>query len=117
MYDEQAAYVDKISKTEKTGKSVAVFYITSKGKLYVRNADDYVAQMVELAGGKYIFDDLNVGKTGQLFSYLFTLSELCKLFVCCISTGKCIYFMLYWMLFSNLFDIFAPDFNLNVITI
>ena len=64
MYDEQAAYVDKISKTEKTGKSVAVFYITSKGKLYVRNADDYVAQMVELAGGKYIFDDLNVGKTG-----------------------------------------------------
>ena len=32
MYDEQAAYVDKISKTEKTGKSVAVFYITSKGK-------------------------------------------------------------------------------------
>ena len=61
MYDEQAAYVDKISKTEKTGKSVAVFYITSKGKLYVRNADDYVAQMVELAGGMYIFDDLNVG--------------------------------------------------------
>ena len=53
----------------------------------------------------------------RLYSFLFTLSELCKLFVCCISTGKCIYFMLYWMLFSNLFDIFAPDFNLNVITI
>ncbi len=36
----------------------------------------------------------------RLYSFLFTLSELCKLFVCCI---------FYWMLFPNLFDIFARD--------
>ena len=30
MYNAQAAYVDTLSKAENTGKSVAVFYITSK---------------------------------------------------------------------------------------
>lgn len=64
VYSAQSAYVNELSKAEKTGKSVAVFYITSSGKLYVRNAGDYVAKMVELAGGKYVFDDLNTGKTG-----------------------------------------------------
>lgn len=64
MYKEQAAYVDTLSKAEKTGKSVAVFYITSKGKLYVRNAGDYLAQMVGMAGGDYIFAGLNPDKSG-----------------------------------------------------
>ena len=64
MYNAQAAYVDTLSKAEKTGKSVAVFYITSKGKLYVRNAGDYLTQMVNMAGGEYIFSDLNTDKTG-----------------------------------------------------
>lgn len=64
VYSSQAEYVNELSKAEKTGKSVAVFYITSSGKLYVRNAGDYVAKMVELAGGDYIFDDLNTDKTG-----------------------------------------------------
>jgi len=64
MFNAQAAYVDTLSKAEKTGKSVAVFYITSKGKLYVRNAGDYLAQMVNIAGGDYIFSDLNADKTG-----------------------------------------------------
>ncbi len=64
MYNTQAAYVDTISKAEKTGKSVAVFYITSTGKLYARNAGDYLAQMVNIAGGDYIFSDLNPDKTG-----------------------------------------------------
>ena len=60
----QAAYVNALSKAENTGKSVAVFYITSKGKLYVRNAGDYLAQMVNIAGGNYVFSDLNTDKTG-----------------------------------------------------
>lgn len=64
MFDEQASYVDALSKTADTGKSVAVFYITSKGKLYVRNAGDYISQMVDIAGGDYIFSELNPDKTG-----------------------------------------------------
>lgn len=64
MFDAQAAYVDTVSKSAATGKKVAVFYITSKGKLYVRNAGDYVSQMIEMAGGDYVFQDLNPDKTG-----------------------------------------------------
>ncbi len=58
VFDNQTAVVDKLSKSENTGKTVAIFYISSKGKLYVRNTDDYVTKMVELAGGKYICDDM-----------------------------------------------------------
>ncbi len=64
MFEAQAAYVDEISKVQATGKKVAVFYITSKGKIYVRNAGDYLAKMVELAGGEYVLSDLNKDKTG-----------------------------------------------------
>ncbi|GAU76147.1 ABC transporter substrate-binding protein [Fusibacter sp. 3D3] len=58
LFDKQAETVKTLSNNEKTGKTVAIFYITSKGKLYVRNMDDYVTKMVELAGGQYIFTDL-----------------------------------------------------------
>ena len=62
---DQSTYEDHpLGRVENTGKSVAVFYITSKGKLYVRNAGDYLAQMVNIAGGNYVFSDLNTDKTG-----------------------------------------------------
>ena len=41
-----------------TGKTVSFFYITSNGAANVRKSTDYVAEMIGLAGGKYIFDDL-----------------------------------------------------------
>ena len=40
---------------------MAFFYITSTGTFNVRNSDDYVAQMIDLAGGRYIFEDLSSG--------------------------------------------------------
>lgn len=64
MFNQQDEYITKLSNVENTGKKVAVFYITSKGKLYVRNAGDYLAKMVNMAGGEYIFDNLNPDKTG-----------------------------------------------------
>lgn len=57
-FDAQVAIVDELSKTESTGKTAAIFYISSKGNLYVRNTGDYVTKMLELAGGKYIYDEL-----------------------------------------------------------
>lgn len=66
IFNAQASYVNEIAKLENSGKSVAVFYITSKGKLYARNADDYMAKMVELAGGSYILSDVGVGETGTV---------------------------------------------------
>lgn len=65
VFDEQVKYVDEISKVEKTGKTAVIFYITSKGVLYVRNAGDYVTKMLNLAGGDYINPNLGPEETGN----------------------------------------------------
>ena len=66
IFNAQAAYIDEIAKAGNTGKTVAIFYITSKGALYARNADDYMAKMIELAGGKYALPNVGVGETGTV---------------------------------------------------
>lgn len=65
VYNAQVKYVKEIEKVEKTGKTAAIFYITSKGALYVRNAGDYVTKMLTLAGGDYADPTYGEGKTGN----------------------------------------------------
>lgn len=64
VFSAQESLVNGLSRLESTGKSVAVFYITSSGSLYARNAGDYMAKMVELAGGVYALSDVGAGKSG-----------------------------------------------------
>lgn len=66
LVNEQAAFVEEIASKEATDKTVAVFYITSKGALYARNADDYMAKMINLAGGQYVLSDVGVGEPGTV---------------------------------------------------
>ena len=40
--------------------TVAYFYINSNGSAVVRKGDDYIPEMIEMAGGKYIFSELGV---------------------------------------------------------
>jgi len=47
-----------IGEEEKSGKTVAFFYITTNGEANVRKSSDYLPKMIELAGGSYIFSDL-----------------------------------------------------------
>lgn len=63
VYNTQADLVKGID-AEKTGKTVAMFYITSKGSLYARNGGDYMAKMLDLAGGEYVLSGMNPGETG-----------------------------------------------------
>ncbi len=65
VYNAQVNYVKEVSKAEKTDKTAVIFYITSKGVLYVRNAGDYVTKMLTLAGGNYIAPELGPDKTGN----------------------------------------------------
>ena len=58
LYDEQLDALAPILDQPSTGKTAAFFYITANGAANVRKSTDYVAKMLELAGGKYIFDDL-----------------------------------------------------------
>ncbi len=58
LFQEQADKVEAVLSQEGTGKTVAFFYINTMGTANVRKSDDYVSRMIELAGGRYIFDDL-----------------------------------------------------------
>lgn len=48
----------EVFSKENTNRTVAFFHINSNGVVNVRKSGDYVAKMIELAGGKYIFQDL-----------------------------------------------------------
>ena len=63
VYTAQKKMVESLD-SQKSGKKVAMFYITSKGAVYARNGGDYMAQMLELAGGEYILADMNAEKSG-----------------------------------------------------
>lgn len=57
-FAKQVDILDRVSKEERTEKTVAFFYITSNGTVNVRKTSDYIPQMINLAGGNYIFQDL-----------------------------------------------------------
>lgn len=58
IFDEQIDILDSVTSNENTGKTVAFFYITSNGLVQVRQSNDYIPKMIELAGGRYIFENL-----------------------------------------------------------
>lgn len=55
---EQKEILKEVTSDDKTDKTVAFFFITSNGLVQVRQSSDYVPKMIELAGGKYIFENL-----------------------------------------------------------
>lgn len=63
IFAEQQAILERVSGDEKTDQTVAFFFITSNGLVQVRQSSDYVPKMIELAGGKYIFEDLGDPET------------------------------------------------------
>ncbi len=64
-FEEQKAIVESVTSAEKSDVTIAMFYTSSSsGKCYVRNGGDYMAKMIDLAGGKYNLADLNPDETG-----------------------------------------------------
>ena len=59
IFEQQTAIVDEVTAVEKTNQTVAFFYINSNGQAQVRQSNDYIPKMIDLAGGMYIFE--NVG--------------------------------------------------------
>ena len=58
VFAEQVAILEEVTADEKTDKTVAFFFITSNGLVQVRQSSDYIPKMIELAGGKYIFENI-----------------------------------------------------------
>ncbi len=65
IFKEQMAILERVSTDEKTDKTIAFFFITSNGLVQVRQSSDYIPKMIELAGGKYIFEDLGDSEKGR----------------------------------------------------
>ena len=66
VFAEQVGYLKEAEGKDPTGKTVAFFYINSSGNAVARKSGDYVCGMIELAGGKYIFDDLGKDSDNNL---------------------------------------------------
>ena len=62
---QQVQAVEKETKNQgNETPTVAFFYFTASGYVNVRTPDDYIAQMIELAGGKYAFSAEELGDQG-----------------------------------------------------
>lgn len=58
FFRQQAKLVEDLSDFANTEQTVAFFYVTARGDVAVRKSSDYLAKMIELAGGRYIFQEL-----------------------------------------------------------
>ena len=58
LFNEQVSYLEAVLDAGSSGKTAVFFHISSSGLVVVRKSGDYVSKMIELAGGKYVFDDI-----------------------------------------------------------
>ena len=58
FFDAQMQKLKDLDDFENTEKTVAFFYLTADGKVVVRKSTDYVPKMIEIAGARYAFSDL-----------------------------------------------------------
>ena len=65
LFREQDEILRQITANESTDRTVAFFYITSNGLAQVRQSSDYIAKSIALAGGRYIFEDMEDSGTGR----------------------------------------------------
>ncbi len=63
IFEEQKAIFERIADDEKTDKTAAFFFVTSNNLIQVRQSTDYIPKIIELAGGKYVFENLGEAET------------------------------------------------------
>ena len=66
LFDRAQSALASLPDQPDSGKTVAFFYINSVGTVNVRKSGDYVAEMIRLAGGRYVPE--NLGDNGNFLS-------------------------------------------------
>lgn len=66
FFGEQAKVMDGLEGFPNTEQTVAYFYISSSGQAVVRTGTDYIAKMIEIAGGRYPLSHLGDGKRSTM---------------------------------------------------
>ncbi len=59
VYQAELDRLSAIADQPDTGKTVAFFHINTNGSVTVRKSGDYVAKMIDMAGGDYVFSELS----------------------------------------------------------
>ena len=59
FFELQKQRIEKVTQKDATGKKIAFFSINSNGQIVVRRSNDYIAAMIDMAGGYYLPDDIN----------------------------------------------------------
>ena len=65
FFEDQAKVIRDLKDFQNTEKTVVYFYMSTDGSAVVRKASDYIPKMIEIAGGRYAFPNLEdeSGKT------------------------------------------------------
>lgn len=79
FFDLQVQKVEPLLSQEKNHTSVAFFYVTSNGAVSVRKPNDYIAQMIGLAGGEYILNDWKCEEENALSTMNIQMEEFYSL--------------------------------------
>lgn len=64
FFNQQTGVITELEDNPNSGKKVAFFYVNSDGSVVVRNPRDYIPQMIELGGAKYVCPALSEDDTG-----------------------------------------------------
>lgn len=59
FFNEQVQHIRPLLGQDTTGKTAAFFSVTSNNLVTVRKSNDYVAKMIGMAGGEYVFSNLS----------------------------------------------------------
>lgn len=63
FFDSEVADLEDVLNQENTGKTVAFFYITANGAANIHKPGDYIAKMIEMAGGEYAITNVEADDT------------------------------------------------------
>lgn len=75
FFDEQAKVISDLKDFKNTEKTVAFFYISSDGSVVVRKPTDYVPKMIEIAGGRYVPEQVDSEEETKRSSVPMTMEE------------------------------------------
>ena len=75
QYESWLKELEPVMEMENTGQTVAFFYITQNKTVNIRKTNDYIAKMIELAGGNYIFSYLDQEEENALSTMNIDMEE------------------------------------------
>ncbi len=59
FFEEQLDLIKDLDDFPNTEKTVAFFYVSTDGKVVVKSSADYIPKMIDIAGARYIFSDID----------------------------------------------------------